>query len=125
MLSGKSFAELIRDARKRRGLLLKDVASLVQMPISTLSELERAHRTPPKDIETLKRMARILGIEQTELVKTAYLARRAKREVLFSRTLTKNPLLAEAMFKLSDSNNDRLIEQVLLKAAKEYDLCTA
>ena len=125
MLSGKCFAELVRDARRARGLLLKDVASLVHVPISALSEIERSHRMPPKDTETLKRMARILGIEQAELVHTAHLARRAKSDVLFSRVLLKNPQLAEAMFRLSDTNDDKLIEQVLLRAIKEYALCTA
>ena len=125
MLSGKSFAELIHDARKAKGFLLIDATGFELFPVSVHSENEYSHKMTKKDQETLRRTAKILGVEQAKLVQIVHLAQQAKSDVIFSRVLSKKTLLAEAMFHLSDSTDDRVIEQALLKSAKEVALCTA
>lgn len=55
----------IRESRKTKGLLLRQLAAILDMDVAILSKIERGERTPTK--QQLQKIASALTINETEL----------------------------------------------------------
>lgn len=58
----------IRESRKSKGLLLRQLAAILDMDVAILSKIERVERTPTK--QQLQKIANALTINETELANT-------------------------------------------------------
>lgn len=58
----------IRERRKSKGLLLRQLAAILDMDVAILSKIERGERTPTK--QQLQKIANALTINETELANT-------------------------------------------------------
>lgn len=58
----------IRESRKSKGLLLRQLAAILDMDVAILSKIERGERTPTK--QQLQKIANALTINETELANT-------------------------------------------------------
>ena len=54
---------MIRQARKKRHLSLRDVSRMTRISVSMLSEIENGNRRLPKDISKRKDLAHVLGLK--------------------------------------------------------------
>lgn len=57
------FGELIKEARKRRGIGLREFCNLIDTDASNWSKVERGLHSPPQSEEKLNRIANALQIE--------------------------------------------------------------
>ncbi len=57
------FGELIKGARKRRGIGLREFCKLIDSDASNWSKIERGFLSPPQSDERLNRIAKALDIE--------------------------------------------------------------
>jgi transcriptional regulator with XRE-family HTH domain len=62
-----SLGSNIREQRKKRRMSLTEVASLAQVPIPNLSEIEHDKRSP--SVSALKRIALVLGVTPSYLMR--------------------------------------------------------
>jgi transcriptional regulator with XRE-family HTH domain len=62
-----SLGSNIKDQRKKRRMSLTEVATLAQIPIPNLSEIEHDKRTP--SIGALNRIARVLRVKSSYLMR--------------------------------------------------------
>ena len=62
----KTVGEILRAKREEKGLLLRQVAALLEMDTAILSKIERSQRNINK--EQVFKLADILGIEREELL---------------------------------------------------------
>jgi len=58
----------IRESRKSKGLLLRQLAAILDMDVAILSKIERGERTQTK--QQLQKIANALTINETELANT-------------------------------------------------------
>ena len=58
----------IRESRKSKGLLLRQLAAILDMDVAILSKIERGERTPTK--QQLQKIASALTINESELANT-------------------------------------------------------
>jgi len=58
----------IRESRKSKGLLLRQLAAILDMDVAILSKIERGERSPTK--QQLQKIANALTINETELANT-------------------------------------------------------
>lgn len=58
----------IRENRKSKGLLLRQLAAILDMDVAILSKIERGERSPTK--QQLQKIASALTINETELANT-------------------------------------------------------
>jgi transcriptional regulator with XRE-family HTH domain len=77
---GRSLGPILREARKRQHLTLQQVANRAALSVSYLSQIERNLLTP--SVDTLKRIAKALGIATSELIAPDTGAGRAMVSVL-------------------------------------------
>ena len=70
-MSNKKIGELLRDLRESKGLLLREVASKMNMDQALLSKIERNERRPTKDQIPL--FAEAFDVQANELM-VAYLS---------------------------------------------------
>ena len=64
------FGQIIREARKKRDIGLREFARQVEIDYSRLSRIERGERPPP-DLELVLRMSDLLEIDKNELLRLA------------------------------------------------------
>ncbi|WP_291275884.1 helix-turn-helix transcriptional regulator [Flavobacterium sp.] len=74
----RTIGELIRAFRESKGLLLRQVASTLEVDPSLLSKIERGDKRPTK--EQVKRLAKLFETEEKELM-LAYLSDRLVYEI--------------------------------------------
>ncbi|WP_297515334.1 helix-turn-helix domain-containing protein [Flavobacterium sp.] len=58
----------IRESRKSKGLLLRQLSASLDMDVAILSKIERGERTPTK--QQLIKIAKSLAIDEKELINT-------------------------------------------------------
>jgi transcriptional regulator with XRE-family HTH domain len=68
--SKKSFGQLLRDARNAKGLTLRKFAIVAELSPTYVSKIERDEMSPPSE-DTIKRIARILEIDEDTLLAEA------------------------------------------------------
>lgn len=64
----KKFISLISEKIKQKGYTLKKVASFANVDVSYLSRILSGQRNPPHEEETIKKIAKILEIDEDELI---------------------------------------------------------
>ncbi len=62
----KTFGEIIRFKREEKGLLLRQVASALEIDQALLSKIERGHRNATKQL--VIKLSDILGVDKNELL---------------------------------------------------------
>lgn len=67
----KEFVKKIVDKIKEKGLTLKEVAKYSGIDVSYLSRILTGKRNPPYDENVIRKIAKILGIDEDELVFSA------------------------------------------------------
>lgn len=60
----QKFGATLEELRIKRGLTLREVCRLVNYDPSNWSKIERGKISPPSDLKTLKRWARVLGLSK-------------------------------------------------------------
>ena len=75
----KKIAEIIREQREQKGLLLREVAAKIEIDQALLSKIERGERMPTK--EQVIRFAKFYKIDQGDLL-IAFLSDRLVYELL-------------------------------------------
>lgn len=77
-MCSKSFGELIREARKQRGLKLREIAGKLEIDQSTLSKIERNEIIA--SVRIVKPIAKLLGIDY-KLLQVKYLSEKLYNEL--------------------------------------------
>jgi len=62
----KSVGQIIRELREKKGLLVRQVAALLEVDPSLLSKIERGYKKPTKD--QVKLLAKILEVKENDLL---------------------------------------------------------
>lgn len=88
----KTVGEILRAKREEKGLLLRQVAALLEMDTAILSKIERSQRNINKD--QVFKLADILGIEREELL-VQYLSEKIAIEL-------RNESLADKTLKVAE-----------------------
>ena len=65
------FGELIYKARIDKGLTVRELAAKAKMSPGYLSEIEHGKKNPPKDHRIIRRLARVLNLDENELLSLA------------------------------------------------------
>ena len=68
-LQGQSLGEVLREARNRADLSLRDLAKKLSVTASYLSDIENDRRVPSEDV--LEQLARVFSLELDELMARA------------------------------------------------------
>lgn len=111
-VANETLGDVVRDARLRRGLGLRQLASIIQKTPSYLSDIENDRRVPAEDV--LSDLARELSLDFDELMSLAgrfgeqaerYLKRQPEAARLFRRISAAN-LPADDLRKLIDAAED-------------------
>ncbi|MCL4230388.1 MAG: helix-turn-helix transcriptional regulator [Dehalococcoidia bacterium] len=111
-MANETLGDVVRDARLRRGLGLRQLASIIQKTPSYLSDIENDRRVPAEDV--LSDLARELSLDFDELMSLAgrfgeqaerYLKRQPEAARLFRRISAAN-LPADDLRKLIDAAED-------------------
>jgi transcriptional regulator with XRE-family HTH domain len=114
------FSTMIRDARRDRGLTLRELSAKVECAPSFLSELENGLRAAPKDVDVLKRIADGLELSYEALCKAADNEKR-RRDVKPLRDLfIKDDKLASLYCRVQENWNEDIVKLVLWEAFKKY-----
>ncbi len=92
----KTFGETLRVKREAKGLLLRQVAAMLDMDTAILSKIERSQRNISK--EQVFKLADILGIEREELL-IHYLSEKIAIELMGERLADKTLKIAEKKIK--------------------------
>lgn len=105
----QTFGQLIRDARVRRKLTVRDLSSLVGLAPGQLSEMELGKRLPSKDVSILKKMATKLQLDKEELINVAQRERAARSEgpkKAIKKMYFSEPELAMGLFRAVEEASD-------------------
>ena len=97
----KTIGELIRSYRESKGLLLRQVASILEVDPSLLSKIERGDKRPTK--EHIKLLAKIFETNENELM-VAYLSDRLVYEIKDEDLASEALKVAEQKIKYLKSN---------------------
>lgn len=74
----KTIGEIIREQRESKGMLLKEVATALDVDLSLISRIERGDKRPKR--AHLTKLSQILQIDEKELI-IAYLSDRLVYEI--------------------------------------------
>lgn len=107
------FSDLVWELRLKRQLLLREFCKLAFIDVRVWSRVEQGLELPPQDEETLKRIAMILNVEQSEFAAFRNEALSAKVKLpteeefvkslpLFCRSFGNEKSSREQLFKIAD-----------------------
>src|SRR5690606_20786063 len=103
MKSNKTTGEILREARERKGLLLRHVCAELDVDTAILSKIERNERKATKG--QITKLAEILNLDKDELL-IQYLSDRICDEIKDEDLGMKALKLAEQKIKYNGKNND-------------------
>lgn len=92
----KTTGEILRESREKKGLLLRQVAALLDIDIAILSKVERGERKATK--EQIIKLADILNLNKDELL-IHYLSEKIAYELLDEDVACKTLKVAEQKIK--------------------------
>lgn len=99
----KTIGEIIREQRESKGMLLKEVATALDVDLSLLSRIERGDKRPTRN--HISKLSQILQIDERELV-VAYLSDRLVYEIRNEDLATEALKMAEQKIKYLKRPND-------------------
>jgi HTH-type transcriptional regulator, competence development regulator len=99
----KTIGEIIREQRENKGLLLKEVATALDVDLSLLSRIERGAKRPTRN--HISKLSQILQIDERELV-VAYLSDRLVYEIRDEELAPEALKMAEQKIKYLKRPND-------------------
>jgi|SRR5690606_4305938 transcriptional regulator with XRE-family HTH domain len=88
----KTIGEILRESREKKGLLLREVAAMLEIDIAILSKVERSERKATK--EQIIKLADILDLNKDELL-IQYLSEKIAYELLAEDVASKALRVAE------------------------------
>lgn len=101
MKKNNSVGEILREYREEKGLLLRQVAALLDIDTAILSKIERGERKAKK--EQIVQLAKILDLNQEDLI-VQYLSEKILYEIQDEELAEKALKVAEQKIKY---NNDK------------------
>lgn len=112
------FGEYIGDARRSKGVTLRELSEFVKLAPSNLSEIERGRRLPPKDRKILRSLAVVLDVDQERLEELASIERISSKPVLFNRLYSINREAALGLYRAQGEVSDQDFVKSLRDALK-------
>lgn len=100
----KRIGEILREQRESKGLLLRQVAALLEMDTAILSKIERGERKATK--EHILKMADILTLDKDELL-IQYLSEKIAYELLDEDVASKTLKVAEQKVEYLRANKKK------------------
>ncbi len=104
-----SFGERLRALRLERRLNQKELASAAGIDVTYLSKLENGRLEPPAE-DTIRRLARVLEVEPTELLLLAHKVPSDLKPIITATPMV--PRFLRAARNLTDEEWEALIESV-------------
>lgn len=95
--------EILRESREKKGLLLRQVAALLEMDTAILSKVERGERKATK--EQILKLAEVLDLNTQELL-IHYLSEKIAYELLDEDVASQTLKVAEERVKYLKSHRD-------------------
>lgn len=102
MEENKTTGEILREEREQKGLLLRQVAAMLDIDTAVLSKIERGERKANK--EQIIKLAEILEIDEEVLV-VQYLSEKILSEIKDEELGSKALKAAEQKMKYNNKNN--------------------
>jgi transcriptional regulator with XRE-family HTH domain len=78
MTKSKTIGEILKEAREKKGLLLRQVAALIESDTALISKFEKNERKPTK--KQIARLSKVLDINQNDLM-VLYLSEKIMGEI--------------------------------------------
>lgn len=103
MKASKTTGEILRGEREKKGLLLRQVAAMLDIDTAILSKIERGERKASK--EQIVKLAEILELDEEDLI-VQYLSEKILYEIKDEELGSKALKAAEKKMKY-DKNNSR------------------
>jgi transcriptional regulator with XRE-family HTH domain len=100
------FGELFGEARRRRGVTLRQIQQAIGYAPSFWSEIESGRRLPPSDEGVLRKISKFLDIKEAELIKAAQTDRVKKDTSVMEKLYNVDPELAWGFFRAMESSDD-------------------
>jgi transcriptional regulator with XRE-family HTH domain len=104
MKKNNSVGEILREYREEKGLLLRQVAALLDIDTAILSKIERGERNAKK--EQIIQLAEILDLNQEDLY-VQYLSEKILYEIQDEELAEKALKVAEQKIKYNNTKNDK------------------
>tara|TARA_R100000789_G_C2975855_1_gene142029 strand:- start:164 stop:481 length:318 start_codon:yes stop_codon:yes gene_type:complete len=104
MKQNNSVGEILRKNREKKGLLLRQVAALLDIDTAILSKIERGERKAKK--EQIIQLAEILDLNQEDLI-VQYLSERILYEIQDEKLGQKALKVAEQKIKYSNDKKSK------------------
>lgn len=102
MKKNNSVGEILRKHREKKGLLLRQVAALLDIDTAILSKIERGERKAKK--EQIVQLAKILDLNQEDLI-VQYLSEKILYEIQDEELGEKALKVAEQKIKYNNTKN--------------------
>lgn len=102
MKASKTTGEIVREKREKKGLLLRQVAAMLDIDTAILSKIERNERKASK--EQIIKLAKILELDEEDLI-VQYLSEKILYEIKGEELGTKALKVAEKKMKYNKNNN--------------------
>ena len=104
MKASKTTGEVLREEREKKGLLLRQVAAMLDIDTAILSKIERGERKASK--EQIVKLAEILGLDEEDLI-VQFLSEKILYEIKDEELGSKALKAAEQKMKYNNKNNSR------------------
>lgn len=92
----RTIGEILKEAREKKGLLLRQVAALIDADTALISKFEKNERRPTK--EQIAKLSKALGVDEQKLM-IAYLSEKILGEI-------ENETLAHKALKIAGKKID-------------------
>jgi len=102
MKESKTTGEILREEREKKGLLLRQVAAMLDIDTAILSKIERGERKASK--EQIIKLAKILQLDEETLI-IQYLSEKILYEIKDEKLGSKALKVAEQKMKYNNKNN--------------------
>jgi len=102
MKESKTTGQILREEREKKGLLLRQVAAMLDIDTAILSKIERGERKASK--EQIIKLAKILQLDEETLI-IQYLSEKILYEIKDEKLGSKALKVAEQKMKYNNKNN--------------------
>lgn len=112
----KRFGEILKEARGKRELTLRELGQIVDYKPSYLSEIENGTRRPPKDLTRLRDLAKALRTDFSELVAAARLDEVEHESGFLKKLFNVDRELAAGFCRAAETSSDEELKDAMTMA---------
>lgn len=109
----KRFGEILKEARVRRELTLRELGQIVDCKPSYLSEIETGSRRPPKDQDKIQTFAKALRLDVRELLASIRLDEAEHGSSVLRKIFSADRELAAGFCRAAEESSDEDLRQAL------------